>query len=104
MNMKKIIAGTAASAMAACTLAVSAFAADAITFADGTGKGVLGDSSKGANTRITWENVGDFLPQGVNISDVYGVQLSFEGSFEEASGAGGSFIFSTKSKNWNGDA
>lgn len=102
MNMKKIIAGAVASVMAVSTMAIAASAeVQAITFKDETGKATLGDSSKGDNTRITW-NVVDVLPEGVKIEDVYGVQLNLDGSHDEASGMGGSFIFSTKSNNWNG--
>ncbi|MCM1300086.1 MAG: hypothetical protein NC228_11030 [[Eubacterium] siraeum] len=101
MNIKKIIAGAAASVFTAGALAASAYAADAVTFSDGTGKATLGDSSKGENTRITFD-LTTALPAGINIADVYGVQLSFEGEFAEETGAGGTFIFSTKSNNWNG--
>lgn len=101
MNMKKVIASVAASALAVSAMAASAFAVDAITFVDGTGKAELGDSGHGEKTKITW-NVADVIPEGVDIADVYGFRLVFDGEFDAQLGTGGSFILSSKGSNWKG--
>ena len=104
MNMKKIIAATAASALAAAAMTSAAFAATvtAVTFKDQTGKAELGDSSKGANTRIIW-NLADILPEGITPGKVYGISLNLDVDYDESQGMGGSFIFSAKGdRNWKG--
>lgn len=104
MNMKKIIAAAAVSAVAAATITTAAFAATvtAVTFKDQTGKAELGDSSKGANTRIIW-NLADILPEGITPEEVYGVSLNLDVDYDESQGMGGSFIFSAKGdRNWKG--
>ena len=104
MNMKNIIAATAASALAAAAMTTAAFAATvtAVTFKDQTGKAELGDSSKGANTRIIW-NLADILPEGITPEEVYGISLNLDVDYDESQGMGGSFIFSAKGdRNWKG--
>ena len=104
MNMKKIIAATAASALAAAAMTVGAFASGvtAVTFVDQTGKAELSDSSKGPATRIVW-NLADILPEGITPEEVYGVTLNLDVDYDESQGMGGSFIFSAKSdRNWKG--
>lgn len=87
MKFTRTLASVAAAAVAVSSLAVSAFAA--WDGADGNGNLVL--------------NVADILPEGVDINDVYGVRINFTDAAADvvAQGAGGGFIFSTASNNWN---
>ena len=87
MKFTRTLASVAAAAVAVSSLAVSAFAA--WDGADSNGNLIL--------------NVADFLPEGVDINDVYGVRINFTDAAAEvvAQGAGGGFIFSTASNNWN---
>lgn len=87
MKFTRTLASVAAAAVAVSSLAVSAFAA--WDGADNNGNLVL--------------NVADILPEGVDINDVYGVRINFTDAAAEvvAQGAGGGFIFSTASNNWN---
>ncbi|MBP3334861.1 MAG: hypothetical protein J6L61_01755 [Ruminiclostridium sp.] len=87
MKFTRTLASVAAAAVAVSSLAVSAFAA--WDGADGNGNLVL--------------NVADILPEGVDINDVYGVRINFTDASADvlAQGAGGGFIFSTASNNWN---
>lgn len=104
MNMKKIIAATAASALAAAVMTAGVFASGvtAVTFVDQTGKAELSDSSKGPATRIVW-NLADILPEGITPEEVYGITLNLDVDYDESQGMGGSFIFSAKSdRNWKG--
>lgn len=104
MNMKKILAASAASALAAAAMTAAVFAAGvtAVTFKDETGKAELSDSSKGAATRIVW-NLADILPEGITPEEVYGVALNLDVDYDESQGMGGSFIFSAKGdRNWKG--
>ena len=113
MKLRRIFAAIAACAVAA-TMAISAFAAEehpvvAATFVNKTGKdATLADSGdarqndyKGDNTRIMF-NVADFIPEGVKITDVYGFQLNVSIEGDVSKGYGGSFILSSKGKNWQG--
>lgn len=102
MSIKRILAAAAASVVAVSAMSVAAFAADAVTFVDKTGKATMADSGgKGENTRVMWNTV-DLLPEGVTIDQVYGFTVTFSGEYDTEAGMGGSFIFSTKGKNWNG--
>ena len=87
MKFTRTLASVAAAAVAVSSLAVSAFAA--WDGADNNGNLVL--------------NVADILPEGVDINDVYGVRINFTDASADvlAQGAGGGFIFSTASNNWN---
>lgn len=87
MKFTRTLASVAAAAVAVSSLAVSAFAA--WDGADSNGNLIL--------------NVADILPEGVDINDVYGVRINFTDAAAEvvAQGAGGGFIFSTASNNWN---
>lgn len=87
MKFTRTLASVAAAAVAVSSLAVSAFAA--WDGADSNGNLIL--------------NVADFLPEGVDINDVYGVRINFTDAAADvvAQGAGGGFIFSTASNNWN---
>lgn len=87
MKFTRTLASVAAAAVAVSSLAVSAFAA--WDGADGNGNLVL--------------NVADILPEGVDINDVYGVRVNFTDASADvlSQGAGGGFIFSTASNNWN---
>lgn len=87
MKFTKTLASVCAAAIAVSSLAVSAFA---------TWKGANGDG----NVVI---NVADVLPASVKVEDVYGVRFNFTDASAAvlAEGAGGGFIFSTASNNWN---
>ena len=87
MKFTRTLASVAAAAVAVSSLAVSAFAAW-----DG--------ANKDGNVVL---NVADILPEGVDISDVYGVRINFTDASASvlANGAGGGFIFSTAGNNWN---
>ncbi len=87
MKFTRTLASVAAAAVAVSSLAVSAFAAW-----DGANKD--GDVIL---------NVADILPEGVDINDVYGVRINFTDASADvlSQGAGGGFIFSTASNNWN---
>jgi hypothetical protein len=87
MKFTRTLASVAAAAVAVSSLAVSAFAAW-----DGA------DSN--GNLKL---NVADILPEGVDINDVYGVRINFTDASADvlSQGAGGAFIFSTASNNWN---
>lgn len=87
MKFTRTLASVAAAAVAVSSLAVSAFAA--WDGADSTGNLIL--------------NVADILPEGVDINDVYGVRINFTDASADvlSQGAGGGFIFSTASNNWN---
>ena len=87
MKFTRTLASVAAAAVAVSSLAVSAFAA--WDGADSNGNLVL--------------NVADILPEGVDINDVYGVRINFTDASADvlSQGAGGGFIFSTASNNWN---
>jgi len=101
MSIKRILAAAAASVVAVSAMSVAAFAADAVTFVDKTGKATMADSGgKGDNTRVMWNTV-DLLPEGVTIDQVYGFTVTFSGEYDTEAGMGGSFIFSTKGNNWN---
>lgn len=87
MKFTKTLASVCAAAIAVSSLAVSAFA-----------------TWKGANTDgNVIINVADVLPSTVKVEDVYGVRFNFTDASADvlAKGAGGGFIFSTASKNWN---
>ena len=86
MKFTKTLAAIAAASLAVSSLAVSAFAA----WDGATGDNLIIDMAK-------------ILPEGVDISEVYGVKVTFtdEAADVVAKGAGGGFIFSTKSNNWN---
>lgn len=87
MKFTRTLASVAAAAVAVSSLAVSAFAAW-----DG--------ANKDGNVIL---NVADILPEGVDINDVYGVRINFTDASADvlSQGAGGGFIFSTASNNWN---
>lgn len=87
MKFTRTLASVAAAAVAVSSLAVSAFAAW-----DG--------ANKEGNVIL---NVADILPEGVDINDVYGVRINFTDASADvlSQGAGGGFIFSTASNNWN---
>lgn len=87
MKFTRTLASVAAAAVAVSSLAVSAFAAW-----DG--------ANKEGNVIL---NVADILPEGVDINDVYGVRINFTDASADvlSQGAGGGFIFSTVSNNWN---
>lgn len=87
MKFTRTLASVAAAAVAVSSLAVSAFAA--WDGADSNGNLIL--------------NVADILPEGVDINDVYGVRINFTDASADvlSQGAGGGFIFSTASNNWN---
>lgn len=87
MKFTRTLASVAAAAVAVSSLAVSAFAAW-----DG--------ANKDGNVIL---NVADILPEGVDINDVYGVRINFTDASADvlSQGAGGAFIFSTASNNWN---
>ena len=87
MKFRKTLASVCAAAVAVSSLAVSAFAA-------------WKDADKDGNIIL---NVADILPEGVDINDVYGVRINFTDASADvlAQGAGGGFIFSTASNNWN---
>ena len=87
MKFTRTLASVAAAAVAVSSLAVSAFAAW-----DG--------ADNNGNLEL---NVADILPEGVDINDVYGVRINFTDASADvlAQGAGGGFIFSTASNNWN---
>lgn len=87
MKFTRTLASVAAAAVAVSSLAVSAFAA--WDGADSSGNLIL--------------NVADILPEGVDINDVYGVRINFTDASADvlSQGAGGGFIFSTASNNWN---
>ena len=87
MKFTRTLASVAAAAVAVSSLAVSAFAAW-----DG--------ANKDGNLIL---NVADILPEGVDINDVYGVRINFTDASADvlSQGAGGGFIFSTASNNWN---
>lgn len=87
MKFTRTLASVAAAAVAVSSLAVSAFAAW-----DG--------ANKDDNVIL---NVADILPEGVDINDVYGVRINFTDASADvlSQGAGGGFIFSTASNNWN---
>ena len=87
MKFTRTLASVAAAAVAVSSLAVSAFAAW-----DG--------ANKDGNVIL---NVADILPEGVDINDVYGVRINFTDASADvlSQGAGGGFIFSTTSNNWN---
>ena len=87
MKFTRTLASVAAAAVAVSSLAVSAFAA--WDGADSKGNLIL--------------NVADIRPEGVDINDVYGVRINFTDASADvlSQGAGGGFIFSTASNNWN---
>lgn len=87
MKFTRTLASVAAAAVAVSSLAVSAFAA--WDGADSNGNLVL--------------DVANILPEGVDINDVYGVRINFTDASADvlSQGAGGGFIFSTASNNWN---
>lgn len=87
MKFTRTLASVAAAAVAVSSLAVSAFAA-------------LDGANKDGNVIL---NVADILPEGVDINDVYGVRINFTDASADvlSKGAGGGFIFSTASNNWN---
>ena len=87
MKFSKVIASIAAASLAVSSFAVSAFAA--WDGADGNGNLII--------------DMANLLPEGVDISEVYGVRVTFtdDAAAVVAEGAGGGFIFSTKSNNWN---
>ena len=87
MKFTRTLASVAAAAVAVSSLAVSAFAA--WDGANSNGNLIL--------------NVADILPEGVDINDVYGVRINFTDASADvlSQGAGGGFIFSTASNNWN---
>ena len=87
MKFTKTLASVCAAAIAVSSLAVSSFAAWKGANADG-------------NVII---NVADVLPSTVKVEDVYGVRFNFTDASAAvlAEGAGGGFIFSTASNNWN---
>ena len=87
MKFTKTLASVAAAALAVSALSVSSFA---------DWKGANGDGN------LVF-NVADILPEDVNIADVYGVSVVFTDASAAvlAEGAGGGFIFSTASNNWN---
>lgn len=87
MKFTKTLASVAAAALAVSALSVSSFAA---------WKGANGDGN------LVF-NVADILPEDVKIADVYGVSIVFSDASAAvlAEGAGGGFIFSTASNNWN---
>lgn len=87
MKFTRTLASVVAAAVAVSSLAVSAFAAW-----DG--------ANKDGNVIL---NVADILPEGVDINDVYGVRINFTDASADvlSQGAGGGFIFSTASNNWN---
>ena len=87
MKFTKTLASVAAAALAVSALSVSSFA---------DWKGANGDGN------LVF-NVADILPEDVNIADVYGVSIVFTDASAAvlAEGAGGGFIFSTASNNWN---
>lgn len=84
MKMKKILACVSAAALAVSAMAVSSSAA--IIGADDEGNYVV--------------NVADLLPEGVDISEVYGATIFLKEGYSLENGQGGAFIFSTASKNW----
>lgn len=87
MKFTKTLASVCAAAIAVSSLAVSAFAAWKGANADG-------------NLVI---DVADVLPSTVKVEDVYGVRFNLTDASAAvlAEGAGGGFIFSTASNNWN---
>ena len=87
MKFTRTLASVAAAAVAVSSLAVSAFAA--WDGADSNGNLIL--------------DVANILPEGVDINDVYGVRINFTDASADvlSQGAGGGFIFSTASNNWN---
>lgn len=87
MKFTRTLASVAAAAVAVSSLAVSAFAAW-----DG--------ANKDGNLIL---DVANILPEGVDINDVYGVRINFTDASADvlSQGAGGGFIFSTASNNWN---
>lgn len=87
MKFTRTLASVAAAAVAVSSLAVSAFAA--WDGADSKGNLIL--------------DVANILPEGVDINDVYGVRINFTDASADvlSQGAGGAFIFSTASNNWN---
>ena len=87
MKFTKTLASVAAAALAVSSLAVSAFADTSIP-------------ADGANFIV---DVASILPAGADIADVYGARIVFSDAAAEvvAAGAGGGFIFSTASNNWN---
>lgn len=88
MKFTRTLASVAAAAVAVSSLAVSAFAA--------------WDGGADSNGNLIL-NVADILPEGVDINDVYGVRINFTDASADvlSQGAGGGFIFSTASNNWN---
>ncbi|NLZ45252.1 MAG: hypothetical protein GX896_01010 [Clostridiales bacterium] len=84
MKLKRILAAAAASVLAVSALATSAFASSAV-----------------ADENLVLE-VSDLIGD-CNISEVYGARLNLSEDSKVVimNGAGGGFIFSTKSNNWN---
>lgn len=89
MKFTRTLASVAAAAVAVSSLAVSAFAALDGANQEGDGNLIL--------------DVANILPEGVDINDVYGVRINFTDASADvlSQGAGGGFIFSTASNNWN---
>lgn len=87
MKFTKTLASVAAAALAVSALSVSAFA----------GTNIPAD---GANFIV---DVASILSDDDNVADVYGARVVFSDEAAEvvAAGAGGGFIFSTASNNWN---
>ncbi len=88
MKFRKTLACVAAAAVAASSMAVTSFAEYVIP------------SESGQNLSI---DMARLLPDGVDISEVYGLRANFTDASAEVlmNGAGGGFIFSTASNNWN---
>ena len=87
MKFSKVIASIAAASLAVSSFAVSAFAA--WDGADGSGNLII--------------DMANLLPEGVDISEVYGVRVTFtdDAAAVVAEGAGGGFILSSAGNNWN---
>lgn len=87
MKFTKTLASVCAAAIAVSSLAVSAFA-----------------DWKGANSDGNLIiDLAQVLPSTVKVEEVYGVRVNFSDASADvlAQGAGGGFIFSTASNNWN---
>ena len=87
MKSKKIVAGILAAAITVSSIAPEAFAR--ITGSDNSGNYCV--------------NVSDLMDNDTDISDVYGATVKFTDESAEvlSRGAGGGFVFSTDSNNWN---
>lgn len=86
MNLKKILAGVVAGGMAVSAMSVASFAA------------IVGD---GVNDEGTYSvDVADILPDGVDISEVYGATVYLKPGYSMEQGQGGAVAFNSKAGGW----